>query len=46
MKNICVYASASDNVDKKYFEVAEKLGIYLGREGYNLVFGGLTFFFM
>ena len=40
MKNICVYASASDNVDKKYFEVAEKLGIYLGREGYNLVFGG------
>ncbi len=42
MKNICVYASASDNVDKKYFEVAEKLGILLGRRGYNLVFGGGT----
>lgn len=42
MKNVCVYASASDKVDEKYFITAEKLGISLARKGYNLVFGGGT----
>ncbi len=42
MKNICVYASASDNVDNKYFTIAENIGRLLAREGYNLVFGGGT----
>jgi len=42
MKNICVYASASDQVDQKYFDLAKRTGVLLGKEGYNLVFGGGT----
>lgn len=42
MKNVCVYASSSDSIDKKYFSIAEKAGILLAKEGYDLVYGGGT----
>ncbi len=42
MKNVCVYASSSDNIDRKYFSVAEKAGLLLAEEGYDLVYGGGT----
>lgn len=40
MKNLCVYASSSDHIDKKYFSIAENVGIIFARSGYDLVFGG------
>lgn len=40
MKNICIYASSSENLDKKYYEAAFSLGTELGKKGYDLVFGG------
>ncbi len=40
MKNICVYASSSQDLAKEYFVSAENLGRLLGRQGYDLVFGG------
>ncbi len=42
MKKICVFAAASNKLDKKYFEVAENTGILLAEAGYDLVFGGGT----
>ncbi len=39
-KNICVFCGASDNVDKKYFEIAEKCGQLLAENNYDLVYGG------
>ena len=42
MKNICVYASASKHLDKKYYDIAERTGILLAEAGYDLVFGGGT----
>lgn len=40
IKNICVYCSSSTKVDKIFFDFCEQFGIYLAKEGYNLVFGG------
>lgn len=42
MKNICVYASSSQDLAGKYFDLAGRLSLLLAREGYNLVFGGGT----
>ena len=38
--NIAVFCSASERIDRKYFECAEKLGKWMAREGHTLVFGG------
>jgi uncharacterized protein (TIGR00730 family) len=38
--NVCVYCSSSDRVDRKYFDVATRLGTLLGERRNNLVFGG------
>ncbi len=40
LKNICVFASASDNIDKKYFDVAKELGEKLAKNSYNIIYGG------
>lgn len=40
MKNICVFASSSDAVDKKYFDAARALGAEIGRRGMTLIYGG------
>ncbi len=39
-KNICVFCSSSNTLDKKYYEDAEALGELLGQAGFNLVYGG------
>ena len=42
LKNICVFASSSDNIDRSYFKAAYALGIEIGLAGYNIVYGGST----
>lgn len=37
---ICVYGSASTNIDKKFVEETEKMGKILADRDHNLVFGG------
>ena len=37
---ICVYCSSSDLIDDKYFEIAQKTGELIGKNGYDFVFGG------
>ncbi len=36
---ICIYGSASDDIDRSYIEAGEQLGEMLGRRGHSLVFG-------
>lgn len=38
--NICIYGSASDDIDTHYIEETEKLGKTLAKNGHSLVFGG------
>ena len=40
IKNICVFASASLELDEKYYKAARELGALIGSEGYNIVYGG------
>lgn len=41
--NICVYGAASSNIDKSYFDAAEKMGELIAKMGYGLVYGGGLF---
>ncbi len=43
MKKICVYCSASDGIDEIYCKDAQKMGELLGKNGYDLVYGGSDF---
>ena len=38
--NICIYGSASNDIDKKYIEQTELLSKTLAKRGHSLVFGG------
>lgn len=38
--NICIYGSASKNLDSVYLEACEKFGELLAKRGHGLVFGG------
>lgn len=38
--NICIYGSASDEINKHYIQETEKLGEVLAKQGHTLVFGG------
>lgn len=40
MKNICVYCSSNLGSNGIYLETAQHLGELLGKQGYNLVYGG------
>lgn len=40
IKNICVFASSSNNLDPIYNNDARDLGILIGKNGYNIVYGG------
>ena len=40
IKNICVFASASLDLDEKYYKAARELGAAIGSNGYNIVYGG------
>ncbi len=39
-KSICVFASSSDNIDKKFFEDAKLLGELLAKNNYDIIYGG------
>lgn len=39
-KTICVYCSSSNNLDKKFYDIAAALGEKIAHEGFNLVYGG------
>ncbi|HCA04915.1 MAG TPA: TIGR00730 family Rossman fold protein [Ruminococcaceae bacterium] len=39
MKNICVFGSSSESIDKKYLFSAESLGKALAKRGMTLIFG-------
>jgi len=43
MKNICVYCSASNAVDKIYFDDAVEIGRLVGVNKFNLVYGASNF---
>ena len=38
--NICIYGSASKNLDKQYINICQSLGREISKRGHNLVFGG------
>ena len=40
MKNVCVFASSSNNLDKQFYDDASALGKLLGENKYNIVYGG------
>jgi len=40
IKNVCVYTSSSNELDKKYYETAKELGVLMAQNGFNLVYGG------
>ena len=40
MKNVCVFASSSNNLAPVYYQQASELGELLGQNGYNIVYGG------
>ena len=40
MKNVCVFASSSQNLDKSFYSYASELGVELGKAGFNIVYGG------
>lgn len=40
IKNICVYSSSSNALDKKYYETSKELGVLIAKSGFNLVYGG------
>ncbi len=40
--NICVYCSASDAIDVKYFKAAAELGTAIAQRGDTLVYGGAS----
>lgn len=42
IKNICVFSSSSDYLDKIYYKDAKELGRLIGQNGYNIVYGGST----
>lgn len=42
IKNICVFASSSNNIDEKYFKAAYELGAEIAQNFYNIVYGGST----
>lgn len=40
IKNICVYTSSSNELDRIYYDEAKKLGGLIGQNGFNLIYGG------
>lgn len=40
IKNACVFASSSNNLDSVFYKDAEELGTLLGSNGINIVYGG------
>ena len=40
LANICVFASASNDLAEIYYKDAQKLGLLIAKSGYGLVYGG------
>ncbi len=40
IKNICVFASSSNYLEKVFYKDARELGLLIGQNGYNIVYGG------
>ena len=40
IKTICVFASASDNIDNIYFKAAHELGSEIANNRYDVIYGG------
>lgn len=40
MVNICVFASSSNNLDEVFYKDASELGMLMGKNGLNIVYGG------
>lgn len=40
IKSICLFCGSSNEVEKKYLDLAEELGTYIASHGYRLVYGG------
>tara|TARA_B100001750_G_C15246512_1_gene465601 strand:+ start:116 stop:661 length:546 start_codon:yes stop_codon:yes gene_type:complete len=40
IKSVTVYCSSSNKIDKSYFNIAKKLGVYLAQKKINLIYGG------
>lgn len=38
--NICIYGAASDNINRKYIEAVEDLGVNIAKRKHTLIFGG------
>ena len=41
-KTICVYCSSSNNLPEKFYVMSKELGEKIGKNGYNMVYGGTT----
>lgn len=41
-KTICVYCSSSNNLPEKFYVMSQELGEKIGKNGYNMVYGGTT----
>ena len=42
IKNICVFASSSNYLEEAFYEDAKELGKLIGKNGFNIVYGGST----
>lgn len=42
IKNVCVFASSSNYLKPVYYEEAKRLGELLGKNGFDIVYGGST----
>ena len=42
MEKIGIFCSASDNIDKMYFESAGQIGKWMGQTGKTLIYGGAS----
>ncbi len=39
-KTICIYCSSSNHLPEKFYEISRQLGEKIGRNNYNMVYGG------
>ena len=40
IKNICVFASSSNHLEEVFYKHAKELGLLIGSNGFNIVYGG------
>ena len=40
IKSLTIYCSSSNNLDKKFYDLGEKIGVFLGQKKISIVYGG------